>query len=554
MVRASRWASLNLVKAEVDQTLTTVQSVLEIYLEEGGDEQCHQAMEGLAQVWGAMQLVGLTYADTLVDLCKQLLLAIDQLAADQDKSQLADALGQGLMVLGCYLEYVQIKDQAWPQLLIPAINKSLVALRRPLLPDGDFLANENLVAGLAGERVKIAATERARRLKRAHQVYQLGLLGVLRESDDPGHSHMMLMAMQKAVQLCELPGTADLLMVILAAIQALGGGVAMTQARKQWLARLERMLCALVQGKQPSPASWLSSSLYLVALGVEGTWVEQVQRAYHLRERCLNQEQLTEEYELMCGPGSSVLRTVSSVLAEETAQIKDALDLLSRGVSPMGETEPLDRQIRRLSQTLVMLGQLEVSQQAARWADRVIAWTGEPSETELNGLVDMLLSVENAMTLLLKDVSPKSETPIINSKISLHQLDEARAMLVSESRSGLSLAKRAVTSFLEAHYDRMHLANVPSTLNSVAGGLSFLNLERGAQILKQVAAYIEIRLLQTDQDPSMSDMELLADAVSSVDYYLESMETFKPMGDSVLLLAENSVAELGFPVLQPVAA
>ena len=220
----------------------------------------------------------------------------------------------------------------------------------------------------------------------------------------------------------------------------------------------------------------------------------------------------------------------------------------------MGETEPLDRQIRRLSQTLVMLGQLEVSQQAARWADRVIAWTGEPSETELNGLVDMLLSVENAMTLLLKDVSPKSETPIINSKISLHQLDEARAMLVSESRSGLSLAKRAVTSFLEAHYDRMHLANVPSTLNSVAGGLSFLNLERGAQILKQVAAYIEIRLLQTDQDPSMSDMELLADAVSSVDYYLESMETFKPMGDSVLLLAENSVAELGFPVLQPVAA
>ncbi|NNM51500.1 MAG: hypothetical protein HKM02_04645, partial [Pseudomonadales bacterium] len=71
MVRASRWASLNLVKAEVDQTLVTVQSFLEIYLEEGGDEPYHQAMEGLAQVWGAMQLVGLTYADTLVDLCKQ---------------------------------------------------------------------------------------------------------------------------------------------------------------------------------------------------------------------------------------------------------------------------------------------------------------------------------------------------------------------------------------------------------------------------------------------------------------------------------------------------
>jgi len=43
-------------------------------------------------------------------------------------------------------------------------------------------------------------------------------------------------------------------------------------------------------------------------------------------------------------------------------------------------------------------------------------------------------------------------------------------------------------------------------------------------------------------------METLADAITSIDYFLEGMEDNKPIGDGVLDVAEDSMRELGFPV------
>ena len=78
----------------------------------------------------------------------------------------------------------------------------------------------------------------------------------------------------------------------------------------------------------------------------------------------------------------------------------------------------------------------------------------------------MLLQADNAVATLDKEMTPGAQTVINNNRISLHQLDEARAMLVAESRAGLSLVKRAVLSYCE---DPMHLTNIPATLQSTSG-------------------------------------------------------------------------------------
>jgi hypothetical protein len=168
--------------------------------------------------------------------------------------------------------------------------------------------------------------------------------------------------------------------------------------------------------------------------------------------------------------------------------------------------------------------------------------------SSLNALVDTLMEVENAVAGLVKRVTPGADTPVNNSQISVHQLDEARALLVGESRSGLSLAKRALSAYLDSSNDLMHLTNVPSTLQSVVGGLSFLGMERGAAVLRASSRYIEVRMLASEQQPGMAELETLADAITSVDYFLESLEANKPIGESILEIAEESVAELGFPV------
>ncbi|MBV1921197.1 MAG: ferrous iron transporter B, partial [Pseudomonadales bacterium] len=119
---------------------------------------------------------------------------------------------------------------------------------------------------------------------------------------------------------------------------------------------------------------------------------------------------------------------------------------------------------------------------------------------------------------------------------------------VGESRAGLSLAKRALTSYMESNWDGMHLSNVPTTLNTVWGGLTFLQLERAANVMKSCEGFIHGRLINDrSNEPDEHLMETLADAITSIDYYLESIENNKPIGEGVLDVAEESMDELGYP-------
>lgn len=102
---------------------------------------------------------------------------------------------------------------------------------------------------------------------------------------------------------------------------------------------------------------------------------------------------------------------------------------------------------------------------------------------------------------------------------------------------------------LESNGDRMHLANVPVSLQAVRGGLWFLGQERAAKLIGMCADYIQTRMIETQQMPSEQMLETLADALSSLEYYLEGGAVLRPeTSPSVLDLAEESVRALGMPV------
>ena len=115
---------------------------------------------------------------------------------------------------------------------------------------------------------------------------------------------------------------------------------------------------------------------------------------------------------------------------------------------------------------------------------------------------------------------------------------------------GLSEAKRSLASYMENNWDPMHLTNLPGTFASVSGGLMFLELERACAVIRACRTHIETRLIGGDEPPGQPAMETLADALTGVDYYLESMEEQKPIGEGVLDVSEQAMAELGYPLAE----
>ncbi|MDP2227129.1 MAG: hypothetical protein Q8J78_06600 [Moraxellaceae bacterium] len=557
MVLIPNIASLNLVKAEVDTTLAQVEAQVGSYVEERDNPALLGAcVEGLDQVHGALRLIELPGAVELSAGMSQLMRQVQANGAEASDATFA-ALGQGLMVLGRYLEYVQIRQGAWPQLLLPAINQVRAALGQAALAEGHFIVLEHLPAAPALVQLDLTPAQLQSLVRRLRLMYQTGLIAVLRDQAEFPHYRMMMRACERAQQVCGTRPQALLWWVASAMLEALQQGVALSPARKNLLGQLDRQLKALAQndGNGNPDRRLISDCLQIVGLSESGERVLPVRSAFALENHTLTEAAMTTEYELMCGPGGSVIKTVASVLKDELAQVKDTLDIMSRGAKNDVESyQGMADSLSRTAQTLVMLGLLESSQGMRTQAEAVRAWSGEPDAADLHALVDTLMEVENSVAGLVKQVTPGADTPIINARISVHQLDEARALLVAESRSGLSLAKRAISSYLESSRDLMHLANVPSTLQSVAGGLSFLMIERGAEVLRACSRYIDARMLGSSEQPGMADMETLADAISSVDYFLESLEANKPIGESILEIAEDSVAELGFPVASAAAA
>lgn len=551
--------SLNLVKAEVDTTLNQVEGNLGSFVEER-DNPAPLALcvEGLEQVYGALRLVELKGAAELAEGMYALMKQVAEQGAHAPDESFA-ALGGAIMVMTRYLEYVQIKGACWPQLLLPTINQVNAALKRPPVREGAFLPVADLPVPPALPTVEVAADQWQPLVRRIRLMYQIGLVALLRDQADSPHYRMMARALERARQLIQGQPLATLFWVGGAAVEALQRGVAINMQRKSLLGQLDRQLKTLLQPQGAGSRldnRLLADALYLVGMGHDGPSVAAVHEAFHLGDLTLNDKTLTTEYEMMCGPGGSVIKTVASVLKDELAHVKDSLDLVARGAqSPGGESfGSVADGLTKTSQTLVMLGLVDVSRMMREQADIVRRWTGEPTAVALHKLVDVLMETENAVSGLVRQVTPGVDTPINNTRISVHQLDEARALLIAETRSGLSLAKRAISSYLESERDILHLNNVPQTLQSVAGGLSFLIIERGAEVLRVCATYIEQRMLNADTQPPMADLEDLADAISSVDYYLESLEANKPISEDILDIAEESMESLGYPVTKRKAA
>lgn len=550
-------ASLNLVKAEVDATLAQIETHVGSYVEERENTAVlSSCVEEMDQVHGALRLIELPGAVELAAALCQLMRQVQANGADASDATFA-AFGQGLMLLGRYLDYAQIREGVWPQMLLPVINQVRAAVGQSPLPEGSFLAVKELPAAPPVTQLEVTPAQLNALVRRLRLMYQTALIAVIRDQADVPHLRMMIRACERAQQVCGQRPSAILWWVGAAMIESLQNGVAINASRKVLLGQLDRQLKALAQndgGGNPD-RRLLSDCLYVVGLSEEGKHVLSVRKAFDLDTSSLTEAGMTSEYELMCGPGGSVIKTVAAVLDEELAHVKETLDMMSRGSRNDAESYgAMADSLTRTAQTLVMLGLLVPSQHIRAQADAVRTWTAEPDTDALHALVDGLLEVENAVAGLVKQVTPGADTTVSNSRISVHQLDEAKAMLVAESRSGLSLAKRAISSYLESSRDLLHLANVPSTLQSVAGGLSFLMIERGAEVLRSCSRFIDARMISAETQPGMADLETLADAISSVDYYLESLEANKPIGESILEIAEDSVAELGFPVTKTQAA
>jgi transcriptional regulator with XRE-family HTH domain len=243
---------------------------------------------------------------------------------------------------------------------------------------------------------------------------------------------------------------------------------------------------------------------------------------------------------------------LSDALQEELNQLKDKLDIVERGIEPdIAELSTIAASLESLSNTLLMLDLKQLSRLAKTEAGKLRSWETEkrlPSNDELYVLADAVLNIEEAaMQMVTRGITSETDAladvTVSNREESPYRR-EAMIVVADEARSALTLAKRAITAFIESDYDKMHLASLPATLHSIWGGFKMLDDPDAASVLQRVAVLIQEKLLDEREPPSMSVLEALADALTSFEYYIESIGTRDDRNMDLLRLAESSLDDV----------
>jgi hypothetical protein len=330
------------------------------------------------------------------------------------------------------------------------------------------------------------------------------------------------------------------------------------KARKRLLMRIEKYAREVVYvGKvataKDAPESLIKDLVYLLyRSGSANPEVTRVLSAYQLGPAEFPDALLEAHSRRLYGPGTDVLKSLSEALQEELNQLKDKLDIIERGIEPdLAELASIADTLERLANTLVMLDLNRLASISREEAAKLRKWEEEnrlPAEEELYRLADSVLGVEDAvMQIVTRGIT--SETDALagadRSRDESVYLQEAIWVVADEARSALTLAKRAITAFIESDYDKLHLANLPGTLRSIWGGLQMVDDPIAADVIARVATSIQERLLDARESPASQVLEALADALTSLEYYIEGVGRQEDRNVDLLKLAQSSLDDVG---------
>ena len=546
--------SLNLVRDELFATMAEAEQYLEQFIAErqnGGLLQ--QAVGSLQQVRGTLKLIELAGAELLAQEILRLGMDIPVDAGPERDAQLT-ALSGALHVLRSYLEGLDVHRQEIPELLLPAINDLRHSVGQPPLPASFFFTVRLDQARPPAELPVVAPDVRQAQARLLRHMYQLGLIGFLRDDNHLPGLKLMARALARFDTLFGHEPRGRLCWVGAGAAEAmLDGQLRPRQSTRKLFSRIDRELKLLLGNEgYEVPRHVLKEMLYLIALAdSSGPRASQLRQVFNLSPLPFTDHMLEEGYQRLAGPGQAVMRSLSAAIREELGTVQDLLDLVGRGTAQADSLATLHGLLAKLAKTLGMVGLSSAANALQEQLPQVVGWSAEqpPAAGALERLAEALLYVES-MVASLGSARRAAPAPVEkNVSFMLHQLNEARVVVSDEAQAGLAMAKRAIVAYLESDGDKPHLSNVPLSLDAVRGGLWFLGYERAARLVGSCGEFIQRRMLESERMPAEQLLETLADALASIEYFLEDGGRLhgEPRED-VLDLAERSVQALGLPV------
>lgn len=262
----------------------------------------------------------------------------------------------------------------------------------------------------------------------------------------------------------------------------------------------------------------------------------------------------------LSGRNRELLDTVGSAVKEELLRIKDALDLHLRTGGAPEQLQTQADELGAVADTLGMMGLGVARGVVVQQRDALRGVVGGRQQIDENLLLDI------AGALLYVDASLDDQVAHLGAGGSGEDdpsaVENRRTVevLAHEAIANFAAAREHFVAFIETSWNHAELQDVPRLLGDVSGALRMLDLGTAADYLRGVQQYIEAELIGRQRVPSGRQLDTLADAMASLEYYLEALRDRRPGREDILDITRSSLEALRYwplpdrNTVEPVAA
>src|SRR5450432_57408 len=538
--------TLYIVAKELATTLNDARASLEGYAERSDQrvllEKC---ADQLHSAHGVLRLVEVYGAALLAEEMEHVTRYLLSSGNDQ-KRQVdgLDALMRAMVQLPTYLERVLSGGRDLALVLLPLLNDLRSVRGSPLLSEGTLLLL-NLKSDQPAQPLSqrhdeqtISVAQWARRLRPR---FQIGLLGYIRGERTVQNLEILAKVAEKLEQVATTQPVFQLWWVIGAILEAVRAhGLEGSATLKRLLGQADRQIKALYElGEarycEDPPIDLLNNLLYYVArASTTSGRIAAVRASFKLAELLPVDDSIDQERESLSAPSAKLMRTVAAAIKEDLSKVKDVLDIfVRRGGGRCDELTPQLELLKKISDTLGVLGLGELRQRVQQEVSELseIVRDGKaPRESALVKVAGVLLSVEDSLDdqlvrLILPTTSDGSPVAVPGDHdLEFKLVSEA---VLRECIVNMARIKEAVSIAVQkpGDFPPQGLDNVPQLLRGITAGLLMLGKGRAVELMDAIGTQVRMLIEPGVPPPEAIRLERVADAIVSIEYYMETLQS-----------------------------
>jgi chemosensory pili system protein ChpA (sensor histidine kinase/response regulator) len=538
--------TLHIVAKELAATLNDARASLEGYAERPDQrEQLEKCAEQLHSAHGVLRLVEVYGAALLAEEMEHVtryLLASGSGTDQKRQVDGLDALMRAMVQLPTYLERVLAGGRDLALVLLPLLNDLRSVRGSPLLSEGTLLllnlkSDQNAKPQLTQGEQSISVAQWARRLRPR---FQIGLLGYIRGERTVQNLEILAKVTEKLEQVATTQPVFQLWWVVGAVLEAVrANGLEGSATLKRLLGQADRQIKALYElgeGRycEDPPIDLLNNLLYYVARATtSGGRIGAVRASFKLAELLPVDDSIEQERENLSAPSVKLMRTVAAAIKEDLSKVKDVLDIfVRRGSGQSAELLPQLELLKKISDTLGVLGLGELRQ---RVQDEILALTQivadgkPPPEESLVRVAGVLLSVEDSLDEQLVRLilpAPAADAAADFPQGLDHEFRQVSEAVLRECIVNMARIKEAVSTAVQKpnEFSPQGLDNVPHLVRGITAGLLMLGKGRAVELMDAIGAQVRKLIEPGAPAPDSIRLERVADAIVSIEYYMETVQ------------------------------